>query len=412
MTFVIGRGRYARSVYPVGGSAAGGDASIAPLARQKFIDGNSSQTGNNGSAGDPFTTIAAFIASRPSGSTEDVNTNYVGWLMPRTSGYSEDVAFPPYASTELRATSVADGGSSGGMEITGDFTWANVAGPAAGPTAAVSVFNVRIIGDFTVTDDVNAPPSQVLISGDNPSPLSASLGGVFDSSACTKLGIVSFVNAVAGDDVVCGTNPNSATVVFYNSQCTGEVSALGIRAVRTVFSGASLTCADTGPAIFQDCAFQFPGQLLTCFAGATFDGTSWDSFMEAGGTRSSGTIVLVVGGYRAGDVPGAPLTGISTSVSLNGTGATAGFTGSDSGNHYTCSSPTPASVTMLTGGGESTGDTMCISKTNLGANAIAVINGGPGAGTIGTIPANSRGFVVARFDGTNWIFSEGGSMVA
>jgi hypothetical protein len=122
--------------------------------------------------------------------------------------------------------------------------------------------------------------------------------------------------------------------------------------------------------------------------------------------------VLVVGGYSGASVEGAALAAASTSVSLNGTGATAGFTGENSGNHYSTASVTPTSVTLLTGGGELEGDTLLISRTASVAADLAVVNGGVGAGTIGTIPTGTRGFVLARFDGTNWVFAEGGSLAA
>jgi hypothetical protein len=121
--------------------------------------------------------------------------------------------------------------------------------------------------------------------------------------------------------------------------------------------------------------------------------------------------VLVVGGYLAGAVEGAALAAASTSVALNGTGATAGFTGSNSGNHYATASVTPTTVTLLTAGAL-VGDTMMITRTAVVAANLAVVNGGAGAGTIGTIPTGTKGFVLARFDGTNWVFTSGGSLAA
>jgi hypothetical protein len=383
------------------------------LSRQRFIDGGTTQTGLTGSVADPYATIAQFTAARGNASVADASSNFVGWLTPALNGYTEDVAFPAYASTELRADSVPLNSGTGTF-VTGNVTWVNIAGAfAAAPTASVVMHNVGITGNFTVTDDVNAPTSSVIFGGDEMEQTSATIGGTFTSDTCTKLELVSFLNTVIAGGINAGTGSGtSPSVVISNSICAGPVTAGLLKARDTVFATDSITLSTPGVALFLGCQFQSEATLLTCFAGATFDGVSWANFVSVGATRSAGTIVLVLGGYNNGSVEGAALTGASTSVSLNGTGATAGFTGSDSGNHYTCNSATPTSVTLLTGGGEFPGDTIRITKRNLGANALAVINGGSGAGTVGTVPANARGSVLARFDGTNWVFVEGGSMLA
>jgi hypothetical protein len=353
------------------------------------------------------------MAARGNASVADASANFVGWLTPALNGYAEDVAFPAYATTELRADSIPLAPGTGTV-ITGNVTWVNVAGAfVASPSANVTMHNIAVTGDFTVTDDGGAPVSSLVFSGDELDQASATIGGTFVSNTATRLAAISFLNAVVADGINAGNAPGtSPSVVITNSICAGPLTAGILRASNTTFSSASITLSTPGVAAFLNCRFQATAPLLTCFAGAVFDGASWASFSQVGGTRAAGTIVLVQGGYSNGAVEGADLTGASTNVSLNGTGATAGFTGSDSGNHYTCRSGTPTSVTLLVGGGELAGDTLRITKANLGANVLAVINGGPGAGTIGTIPTNARGSVLARFNGTNWIFVDGGSMLA
>jgi hypothetical protein len=403
---ILGRGRYIFGTYSETGSSGGPGAASVPLSRQRFIDGDTAQLGLNGSVADPFKTIAQFMASRTNASVDDATANYVGWLMPALTGYTESVAFPPYVSTELRADSIS---LIGGTVINGNLTWPNIAGANAASEALVSVHNIIVGGDFTVTDDVNAPTSVVVFSGDEVRNLNSLLGGTFDSSTCTKLALVAFQGAGVGN-INTGTTTTSAGVLLLESTCNGTIVALGITAIDSDIGASAITLeATTGVAQFVGCRFA-SAPVLTALNGALFDGTSWRSFMEAGGTRAAGTFVLVVGGYSAGSVEGAALTGASTNVSLNGTGATAGYTGENSGNHYSSASDTPTTVVLKTGGGELPGDTMLITRTTLGTGALAVQNNA--AATIGTIPVNARGFVLAQFNGSDWVFAEGGSMLA
>jgi hypothetical protein len=223
---------------------------------------------------------------------------------------------------------------------------------------------------------------------------------------------VALFNVGIAGNVNLGSAVDSAILVVNGCTCSGSVIANAMSISDSVLVGSVFTVNASGQAVFRDCTFQ-PGAnpVLTAAsaAGAIFDGKSWQSFLGAGGSRSAGTSVLVAGGYNAGIVNGAALTGASTDVSLDGTSATAGFTGENSGNHYTCASPTPTTVSLKTGGALK-GDTLLITKSNLGANALAVQDS-TGV-TLGTIPANSRGFVLAEFSGSEWVFSEGGSLAA
>lgn len=410
---IIGRGRYARETYPISAGAAGAGAAFAPLSRQRFIDGGTTQTGLDGSIKDPYATIAQFIAARLADNTSIANATatFVGWLMPTPAGaYGEAIAFPPYASSELRADSFSLAG--GGVSTIGNVTWANIAGAFAATAASVTIHNITVFGNITITDDAGAPDSVFAFSCDEAR--EGAIFGQFDSSTTTRLLTVLFFNTFISDSVLCGLTANSADVILAGSRVqAGTITARNITSWDSQFSNVTAISAQS-TAVFNNSVFLAADPVLTV-PTATFDGTSWLSFLNAGGTRGGATtVVLVPGGYNIASVPGAALTDADVTVTLNGTGATAGFTGSNSGNHYTSSVVLTGNraVTIETDGAEA-GDTMCISRTSAAdAFTLSVINGGPGAGTIGVIPVSSKGFVVARFDGTNWIFAEGGSLAA
>jgi hypothetical protein len=53
-----------------------------------------------------------------------------------------------------------------------------------------------------------------------------------------------------------------------------------------------------------------------------------------------------------------------------------------------------------------------ITRQDVTANTLTIINGGGGAGNITVMPVSTKGFVVAYFDGTNWLFESGATSVA
>lgn len=59
--------------------------------------------------------------------------------------------------------------------------------------------------------------------------------------------------------------------------------------------------------------------------------------------------------------------------------------------------------------GALTGDQITITVLDKANNTAAIANGGPGAGTLYTIPALNAGYVKAQFDGTNWLLREVGT---
>lgn len=404
---IIGHGRYAREAYPQS-PAAGGGAAIVPLSRQKFIDGDTTQTGLNGSIASPFKTIAQFMASRGNVSAQDATAPYVGWLMPTLNGYTEDVFFPPYASTELRGECFS-GENGAGTFITGNVTLNNVAGAFAGEDPAVVMHNISMTGTFTVTDDVGAPGSNVIFGGDEVMRGNVFMFGGFVSNTTTNFGSATFSNAAVAS-IDCGSAVNSASALLLSSQ-VGPVIARQVAAFETVFSG-NITVNDT--ARFTNCTFQ-PGTapVVTAPNGSFFDGPSWQSFTEANGSRDVATFALVVGGYSGGAVQGAFLTAAASpiDVTLNGTNASVGFTGAQSGNFYSAAGLLGAVVVNLKlGGGELLGDTLLISKPDLAAQTVTVQDSV--GNVIGVIPSGERGFVLARFNGGDWVFLEGGSLAA
>ncbi len=416
MGHVIGHGRRARETYPDRG-AAGASAAIVPLSRQKFIDGDTTQAGLNGAASEPFKTIAQFIASRTNVSVNDATANYVGWLMPAAAGYTEDVHFPPGVSTELRADSYS---FLAGTRITGNVTWANGAGAHSATDAVVNLHNISISGLFTIdeTGGGTPPTSIVVVSNDEKSPDGASIVGGFDASTTVHLAELACFNVGITGACNLGTAATSAVAFFVSCSLQGNISAKTVSATSCSILVSAITVnASAGiGASLTSCVFQNPCALTAVgTVGAVFDGPSWRSFQEAGGTRTTGTTVLVVGGSQAGRVAGAalPATG-TTNVSLNGVGATAGYTGSNSGNHY--STPTDgltgnSVVVLKTGGGESDGDTITITRPVItGAFSLTVENNAGAA--IGIIPPSNRGFVTARYSAavTDWVFLEGGAL--
>lgn len=411
MARALGRGRYLHGTYPEGPlGGGGGGAAVVPLTRQRFIDGGTTQAGLTGSAAEPFKTIAQFMASRTSVSVADVETNYVGWVMPAIGGYAGGATFPPYAITELRADSV--GIPPAGADV-GTVTWNNVAGAHTGGSAFIALHNVSATTGITITDDAGAPPSLLILSSDE-FPLEGIVVGGITCNTTTKLTNIIAQNVGFSGGINAGADSASrAQVTCVSCQMlAGTVTASGMNLRDCI---VDLTAATTfGLMEFTNCIFGVAMTITSTASPANFDGPSWKSFIEAGGTRApagdAGTAVLVVGGYNGGAVEGAALTAASTNVSLNGATSDAGWKGSNSGNHYTTSNGTPTTVTLKTGGGEKKGDTILITKTDLGANVVAVKNNA--AATIGTIPTNNRGFVLAQFDGSDWVFVEGGALAA
>lgn len=71
---------------------------------------------------------------------------------------------------------------------------------------------------------------------------------------------------------------------------------------------------------------------------------------------------------------------------------------------------TAARTTTLSATGAAAGDVFVLTRLDLTGFAWTIANGGTGAGTIAVLPGGLKGFVIAQFDGTDWIFKAGGSI--
>ena len=56
------------------------------------------------------------------------------------------------------------------------------------------------------------------------------------------------------------------------------------------------------------------------------------------------------------------------------------------------------------------GDVIHITRLGLGAFTMLIVNGGPGAGTLFTLPVSQAWFAEAYFDGTNWAVYAAGQL--
>lgn len=57
------------------------------------------------------------------------------------------------------------------------------------------------------------------------------------------------------------------------------------------------------------------------------------------------------------------------------------------------------------------GDTIEITRHDVGAYTYAIVNGGTGAGTLATMPVSARSHVTAYFDGANWLHRRSGLLL-
>lgn len=377
-------------------SAAGASR---PLSRYRFIDGGTPVVGGDGAIALPYATSAAFLADvAASASIADASALFVGKVTPSEAGYAETLVFPAYRQVELRADETP-------IQNTGTITWPNVAGGGThvpSPYALMSLHNYGTSGAITVTDDGGAP-SNVFITADNDF---VSLYSSFDSHTTTALATI-YLNGVSFSGAVnLGTAATSAIAGINNSDITGLLTAQAVSAELCTLRSVTVRAGQS--AQFIACIFN-PTPVLTGGAGSIgrFDGPSWRSFLEAGGTLAGGIIALIIGGYSAGSVAGQTLTDANVTVSLNGAGASGGFTAG--GNWYDLPAATLSanrSVTLLTGGALP-GDTIRITRFDATAHTYTVLD--DLSATLAVLPASQKGFVDAQFNGTHWVFIAGGA---
>lgn len=387
--------------------AAAGQA-LSPLSRTKFIDGgtNTSAASANGSIALPYASISAFLtAIGVPTSASDANQSMIGDLSPSTiAAYTENPAFPAFRNLKLWGTGVV---GNIGMLVTGNMTWANSAGGGAVPggSATLSLHDLSLTGNLTITDD-GSVPGTLTLSGDEgrfSNPITGIQGSVIATGATALIRIVMSFAQVNGA-VTSTANATGAAIILDGSQLNGAITCKSLTATRTGFASSAITVNSGASITFTQCTFTAATVLTAGAAGTiTFDGPSKRSFDEAGGSVASG-IVLVVGGYLAAEQTGANYAdnAATTNLSLNGTGASAGFTGG--GNHYTIPAATLGgnrTAKLLTGGGEAKGDTLLITRNDVTANTFTVQDD-TGA-TLMVMIASKLSFGLFTFNGTHWV---------
>lgn len=411
--------------------------SVARLTRQSNVDPLTSTPGAiaSGSQSAPYASLTAWITAAsvfpvPASSADDANTVQMAIVSPApASAFAADaaIAIPPYRNVYIRSEQATQSSSNQGNQLVSAITWNNshYAGAVAPAAASLTLDGTLFAAgsSLTIIDDgsVNAILSLVGNNG------TYSLGGQgffgnITATGATALGSAFFIGV---NLLTCTLDAPNTILTFDGCRYlsgTGVTGANFIDAINSEFlvpinagNGSFFNCDFTSSAItftggavsFSACTF-FAACVVTA-ATASFDSVSWASLMERGGSVV-GT-ALVVGGFNggAGAVEGAALTNANVSVSLNGGGATAGFTGG--GNHYTllAATLTGAHTVKLGTGGAENGDTLCITRQDVTANTYQVLDD-TGA-NLGTLPVLSKGFVIARYNGTHWVFMSGGSGV-
>lgn len=372
--------------------STGDGGAINPLSRMAFIDAGNAGS-QNGSIAEPFKTISAWTASIPAGATAAENlTPREGFVTPQV--YAENVNLPAYRSTTLCGATA--------QTVTGNLVLANtvLAGGKNPPaTMTVQIHNMSFTGNLTVTDDATAPLTAITLSQDEGE--SATIGGNVDVSGATHVGLVELTHAaIGGAFVSTATGP---LLDMTHAEIVGNITASAVLAHDSSFLGAAMALG-AFDSTFKGC--DFTGVAVTGVAGTRLllDGPSMASFAGSGSTAGVNVKILVDGGYAGCGYLGANLTNADVSVSLDGTGATAGFT--QGGNHYILPAATlgaPHTLTLLTGGGERLGDVMRITRADATANAYTIHNNA--GATIGTLVASVEAFFEARYNGVDWEMS-------
>lgn len=418
-------------------ATGGGGSSDTPLARTKWIDGNTSVPAGaqNGAPGTPYVSPEAWLLTIPAQpvSLDDAQTVQVGLISPT----ADDVWTPnpqtwtihPGRSLVLRnLTSPGITGSTGHVTVpapeSADFTgvvinWTNTetTNPAFNPPSSVVVLdnlNLQSMA-LTYTDGAGAAPAELVLSGST-----GFYQGTVNVSGSTAFKAIAVVGATA-NLAVTGTNfgltVSGGSWISAGLSCTSVIATsasimdTGSNLTTTgaqAYMGCNITAnglltSGASGISFSNCTFTRGTVISATTAGAlvTFDGPSYASFLAAGGTFASGTIVTVQGGYTRGAVAGANVNdpaGNACTVSLTGAGASTGFT--VGGNWYTATALAANTTTTISDtGGAVNGDTMRFTRTDTSGNTWTILDAT--TGTIGQVPAG--GNLTASFNGTGWV---------
>ena len=398
--------------------AGGGGAGAAPLSRLAFVDQGTTQTARTGSIAFPMSTISQFLTSIGVGKSaiDSAVTRGAFIVAPPTGSYLEALAIPAFRNVELIGQGF--GGPATVVPIVGNITWANsVAGGGTNPPAIAAQFamhNLSLTGNITVTDD-GSVVGIVALSGDELLGAQVAITGNIVATGATALAQILLSGVNFTGNITSTANATGAQVSLLNSQMTGTaaITSKTFVAQNSVFAALTLTVPATSTPAFKNCTFGIgstPSVVGVAGTVATFDGDSWQSFLEAGGTTTN-VIVLVAGGSQGALVRNATSLGnADVSISLNGTGASAGLTGGGNAYYETTALTGGHIVTVKTGGGELTGDTIDIVKTDTAAQTYTVKNN---AGTtLAICPVSSKCWFRVQFNTTvagDWGLVSGGA---
>jgi hypothetical protein len=393
--------------------ASGGPFTNVPLKRLRWIDGNTTVplSQQNGSESLPYQSPQAWLSSLgPPTSTDDANTLEMGVIAPTPpnvwSPNPQTWIIPPSRNIQIGQLAQSDGPNPNDFSPL-TVTWTNT--PIEGVTGSSLVLsNLNISGlAMTVTDVDGAPPSSMALIG---STENGNYTGTLDISGATGFGNLTVANASADLTVIPPASPTFQVLINDNS--FWESSNLSCGSFYTYDSGivdlGTLTSATTASfftssinakgitaakqlTFDQNCSFE--SAIVIAAPLAIFDGPSWASFLEQGGNYGT-TVVLVIGGFLAGPVPGPniatpPLNAIT--VSLNG------------GNWYTVTALAGAATTTVSIADTPAkpGDTIAFTRTDTTEGAVLVIADLNTSNVVGTI--SGPGSLVARFNGTAWV---------
>lgn len=457
--------------HPEVGGGGGGAGAVAPMARVRYVDGDvAGVTGANGasvvggSSGGPFASLSALFASvGVSTSVADANTNLTAYLAPAKSGYADAPVVPSYRSVSINGlqTNAAFVGPLPSLQINA------VAGDGAVPGTGgqiVALGSIEVAGAVDVNSDGSGPGVQLILDGAAIGSLDGSSEGftgllilnsdnaVIGQTLCQNAGINVEGSVFFGSDVSCqsvqqfggefvclGTFTAADSIVLFtespfstfggNVQCDSDFNSLFGALIGAVtwhntntqggttfetchFNGTTFNDANIA---FRNCTFDLGSTpVFTNTAGYVlrFDAASLASLYDTGAfglTFPSDVVVMVDGGFRGGPIEQPTLMGDQDySFSLNGSGATAGFT--SGANLFRVDPATalsaPRSVNLLAGGAE-VGDTIRVSAPvfNAGGHGYTIIdNHGQPMGQIsGLVPQSQE----CMWDGSTWVPIEG-----
>jgi hypothetical protein len=403
-----------------GQSSDGGGA--VPLARFRWIDGNTLVPAafQNGTESAPYSSPEAWLATLgdPT-SADDAATFEVGSIAPTAADVwdpdPQTWTIPPCRSIQITSTNFPAAPTfTGPVMMTGlTVNWANGV-TAFIPSQALLVFEALAINEMamTVTDGPGSCQSALLLKDGE------LLNSTLNVSGATNFSALLVENNDTQLVVTSGASPtwklglsNDVNWVSTNLSCGSVQAVSGCSVLDTV----AITTTTTQT--YDDCQIDSPSLVATQFTFyrtrfeeatalsgapgtvATFDGQSWLTFIAQGGSYSANVVVVVVGGYLAGPVPGAAINnpaGGAVSLSITGAGATAGYT--QGGNWYTVKSlAVNTTITLLDSGPAA--QTLRITRTDDSGNTLTVLDAGTGA--LASIPAG--GGATLYYTGTAWV---------